>query len=215
MLPTIGLMLWAQRKVHGNFEKYSKVANQRHVSGAEAARYILDSNGLSDVPVEQVSGELTDHYDPRSRVLRLSQPVYGARSVAALGIAAHEAGHALQHAQGYVPLKLRSAIVPAASFGSNLGPIMVIAGVLLGFTQLAWIGVAFFAAATVFALVTLPVEFNASSRALAELQTLGFVDKTEHDQADKVLSAAAWTYIAGFAAAVMQLFYFIMLARRN
>lgn len=119
MLPTIGLMLWAQRKVHGNFEKYSKVANQRHVSGAEAARYILDSNGLSDVPVEQVSGELTDHYDPRSRVLRLSQPVYGARSVAALGIAAHEAGHALQHAQGYVPLKLRSAIVPAASFGSN------------------------------------------------------------------------------------------------
>lgn len=215
MVPTIVLMLWAQRKVHGNFEKFSKVANRRSVTGAEAARYILDSNGLSDVPVEQVSGELTDHYDPRSRTLRLSQPVYGARSVAALGIAAHEAGHALQHAQGYVPLKLRSAIVPVASFGSNLGPIMVIAGLLLGFAQLAWIGVAFFAAATVFALVTLPVEFNASSRALAQLTSLGFVDETEHEQADKVLDAAAWTYIAGFAAAVVQLVYFVMLARRS
>jgi Zn-dependent membrane protease YugP len=211
MLPTIALMLWAQHKVKSNFQKFSQVPNQQRLSGAEAARYILDSNGLSDVPVEQVSGELTDHYDPRSRTLRLSQPVYGARSVAALGIAAHEAGHALQHAQGYAPLKLRSALVPAASIGSNFGWIAVFAGILLGLTQLAWLGVALFAAGTVFALVTLPVEFNASSRAMTQLQTLGFVDKTEYDQADKVLSAAAWTYIAGFAATVMQLLYFILL----
>lgn len=211
MLPTIALMLWAQHKVKSNFQKYSQVPNQRRLSGAEAARYILDSNGLSDVPVEQVSGELTDHYDPRSRTLRLSQPVYGARSVAALGIAAHEAGHALQHAQGYAPLKMRSALVPVASIGSNFGWIAVFAGIILGLTQLAWLGVALFAAGTVFALVTLPVEFNASSRAMTQLQTLGFVDRTEYDQADKVLSAAAWTYIAGFAATVMQLLYFILL----
>lgn len=218
MLPTIILMMWAQRKVQGTFQKFSQVPNQRRISGAEAARYILDTNGLSDVPVEPVSGQLTDHYDPRSRTLRLSQPVYGGRSVAALGIAAHEAGHALQHAQGYAPLQARSALVPVASIGSNLGWIMVIGGIILGLTGLAWAGVAFFAAGTLFALVTLPVEFNASSRAMSELQTLGFVDRTEYDQNKKVLNAAAWTYIAGFAAAAVQLLYFIMLVmgmRRN
>lgn len=210
MLPAIVLMMWAQHKVKGTFQKFSKVPNQRHMTGAEAARYILDSNGLSDVPIEQVQGELTDHYDPRSRTLRLSGPVHSSRSVAALGIAAHESGHALQHAQAYAPLQLRSAIVPVASIGSNFGFIVVIAGVLLQLTTLAWIGIALFAAGTVFALVTLPVEFNASSRAMTQLQNLGLVDRTEYDQNKKVLNAAAWTYIAGFAAAVLSLLYWIM-----
>jgi Zn-dependent membrane protease YugP len=211
MLPTIGLMLWAQNRVKKTFTKYSQVANQRRISGAEAARLVLDANGLYDVPVERVSGELSDHYDPRTRTLRLSDPVFGSASVAALGIAAHEAGHAIQHAQGYAPLKARSALVPAASIGSNLGWVMVLAGILVGVTGLAWLGVALFAAGTVFALVTLPVEFNASSRALAQLTTLGIVDRTEYDQNKQVLNAAAWTYIAGFAAAAVQLLYYIML----
>lgn len=211
MVPTIILMFWAQHRVKSTFQKYSQVPNQRGMSGAEAARYILDSHGLSNVPVEPVAGELTDHYDPRNRTMRLSQPVYNGRSVAALGIAAHETGHALQHAEGYVPLKVRGALVPLASVGSNLGWIMVLAGVILGIVGIAWLGVAFFALGTLFALVTLPVEFNASSRAMAELQTMGFVDRTEYDQNKKVLNAAAWTYIAGFLAAAMQLLYYIML----
>jgi len=211
MAPTIILMLWAQHRVNSTFAKYSKVPNQRRLTGAETARYILDSHGLSDVPVEPVAGKLTDHYDPRSRTLRLSEPVYRSTSVAALGIAAHESGHALQHAEGYAPLQARSALVPVASFGSSIGFIVVFAGLLLQLAPIAWLGIALFGAATLFALVTLPVEFNASSRAMAELQTLGFVDRTEYDQNRKVLNAAAWTYIAGFAAAVMSLLYYVML----
>ena len=211
MLPAIGLMLWAQRRVTTTFRRYSEAPNQQRMSGAEAARLILTQNGLYDVPVEPVSGQLTDHYDPRSRTLRLSEPVYAGRSVAALGIAAHEAGHALQHARGYAPLHLRGALVPAASIGSNFGWIMVFLGIMVGATQLAWLGVALFAAGAVFALVTLPVEFNASSRALAQLTTLGLVDRTELEGNRKVLNAAAWTYIAGFAAALLQLLYYVML----
>ncbi|CAN5331342.1 MAG: zinc metallopeptidase [Chloroflexia bacterium] len=211
MAPTIILMLWAQRRVKSTFQKYSQVPNQQRMSGAEVARVILDSHGLHDVPVEPVAGELTDHYDPRVRALRLSQPVYNSRSVAALGIAAHESGHALQHAQAYFPLQVRGALVPVASIGSNLGWIMVLAGLVIGLTQLAWLGVILFAAGTVFALITLPVEFNASSRALAELSNMGIVDSTEMAQNKTVLNAAAWTYIAGFAAAAMQLLYYIML----
>jgi Zn-dependent membrane protease YugP len=211
MLPTILLMLWAQNRVKSTFTKFSQVPNQRGMTGAEAARQILNSNGLYDVPVEMTPGELTDHYDPRSRTLRLSQPVYLSRSVAALGIAAHEAGHALQHKEGYAPLQVRGALVPAASVGSNLGWVFVLAGVVVGLTQLAWLGVALFALGTAFALITLPVEFNASSRALAQLTNLGMVDRTEYDQDKKVLNAAAWTYIAGFAAAAIQLLYYIML----
>lgn len=211
MLPAIALMLWAQHRVKSTFQKYSQVPNQRRMTGGEAARYILDSNGLGDVPVEGISGELTDHYDPRSRTLRLSTPVYGGRSVAALGIAAHEAGHALQHAKGYLPLQARSALVPLASVGSNFGFFILIGGVLLQLTALAWVGIALFAAGTLFALITLPVEFNASSRAMGELNTLGLIDRTEADQNRKVLNAAAWTYIAGFASAVLSLLYWIMI----
>jgi Zn-dependent membrane protease YugP len=211
MLPAIALMLWAQYRVRSTFERFSKVPNQHRLTGAEAARIVLDQNGLYDVPVERVPGQLTDHYDPRVRALRLSDSVHASRSVAALGIAAHEAGHAIQHARAYAPLRLRTAIVPVASFGGNFGWIMVLAGLLLNLTGLAWAGVALFAAGTLFALVTLPVEFNASSVALAQLTTAGVVDRTELEQNRKVLNAAALTYIAGFAAAFMQLLYYVML----
>lgn len=210
MLPSIALMFYAQHKVNSTFKKFSEVPNQQRITGAEVARQILNANGLNDVTVEPIRGQLTDHYDPRDRTLRLSEPVYGARTVAALGVSAHETGHALQHAQAYAPLKIRSALVPAASFGSNFGWIVLMAGVVVGVTQLAWVGIAMFAAATLFALVTLPVEFNASSRAMAQLTTLGIVDRTEYDQGRKVLNAAALTYIAGFVASLLQLLYWVM-----
>lgn len=211
LVPAIALMLFAQWRVKRTFGKYSEVMNSRGLSGAEVARRILDSNGLQDVPVEAVEGELSDHYDPRDRVIRLSESVYGSRSVAALGIAAHETGHAIQHAQAYTPLQLRSALVPAATMGSNLGWIMIFGGVIIQFTALAWLGIAFFALGTLFALVTLPVEFNASSRALAMLTNNGMVSNMEQDQNREVLNAAALTYIAGFLAALMQLIYWVML----
>jgi uncharacterized protein len=212
IIPPILLMLFAQWRVKSTFGKYSKIPNQRGLSGAEAARKILDDNGLFDVPVEHIDGELTDHYDPRARALRLSTPVYAGRSVAALGIAAHEAGHALQHSEGYAPLQVRSLLVPAATFGSNLGWIMILGGVILQFTAVAWLGILFFAAGTIFALVTLPVEFNASSRAMAMLTTNGMiVTQDEQQQNQQVLNAAALTYIAGFLAALMQLIYWILI----
>lgn len=219
MIPAIALVMFAQFRVSSTFKKFSKVPNQRNITGAEVAVQILRANGITDVPVEYVPGQLTDHYDPRSRTLRLSEPVYGARSVAALGVAAHEVGHAIQHARGYAPLQARSALVPVAGFGSSFGPWILIGGVMLGITGLAWAGIALFAAATLFALVTLPVEFNASSRAMTHLTNLGIVDRTEQGQARAVLNAAALTYVAGFAAALLQLIYWIMVVtgmnRRN
>ena len=211
MLPAIALVMFAQFRVKRTFAKYSNVANDHRITGAQVAAEILRANGLHDVPIEHIKGELSDHYDPRSRTLRLSDSVYGSTSVAAMGVAAHEVGHALQHAHGYVPLKIRSSIVPVASFGSNLGPIMVIMGVILNVTGLAWAGVIAFALGTLFALVTLPVEFNASSRAMVQLSNLGLVDRTEYGQARSVLNAAALTYIAAFAAALLNLLYYISL----
>ena len=211
MLPAMAFVMFAQHRVKSTFTKYSQVQSQSRITGAQAASEILRANGIFDVTVEHVPGQLSDHYDPRSKTLRLSDVVYGSTSVAAIGVAAHEVGHAIQHAKGYAPLQLRSAIVPVASLGSNLGPIMLIAGILLQLTQLAWVGVAFFAAGTFFALVTLPVEFNASARAMQQVSTLGIFDRTEYDQGRKVLNAAALTYVAGFAAAFLQLLYYIML----
>ncbi len=211
MLPAIAFVMFAQWKVKSTFNKFSNVPTHGRKTGAQVAQEILNANGLYDVPVERVPGQLSDHYDPRTRTLRLSEPVYGSTSVAAVGVAAHEVGHAIQHAQSYAPLKLRSAIVPVANTGNMLGPLMVIAGVLIGLTGLAWLGVIFFAAGTLFALVTLPVEFNASSRAMVQMTNLGIVDRTEYGQARKVLNAAAMTYIAGFAAALLNLIYYITL----
>lgn len=215
MLPAIALVMFAQYRVKSTFGKYSKVRNQRGMTGAQVASEILRSNGIYDVTIEPIRGELSDHYDPRTKTLRLSDPVYGSQSVAALGVAAHETGHALQHANGYAPLQLRSAIVPVASFGSRIGPLMIIFGLMLRVSGLAWVGLLAFAAATLFALITLPVEFNASSRAMAQLSNLGIIDRTEYDQDRKVLNAAALTYVAGFVAALLQLLYWVSVVSGN
>jgi Zn-dependent membrane protease YugP len=210
-LPGLLLGLWAQARVKGTFNKYSKVRTTRGATGAEIARYLLDQQGLQDVRIEESQGFLSDHYDPRTRVLRLSPDVYRQPSVAAAGVAAHEMGHAMQHAIGYTPLKIRSAIVPAVQFGSSLAPILFIIGFLLNFTSLAWLGVILFAAAVVFSLVTLPVEFDASKRAKTLLSGSGILSLQEAQGVGKVLNAAALTYVAAAVAAIGQLLYYVLL----
>ena len=215
MIPGLLFMLWAQSKVKGAYQKYSKVQNSANITGAQAARRVLDSQGLQNVQIEAIGGQLTDHYDPRSRVLRLSQGVYGVPSIAAIGIAAHEAGHAIQHAKAYGPLKLRTAIVPAVSIGSSLGFGVLFLGLILNSVGLAWVGVGLFALATVFALITLPVEFDASKRAKEALVQIGLVDQgvrggEEGKGVATVLDAAAWTYIAGFASSLLTLMFYVM-----
>ena len=182
-----------------------------NLTGAEIARHLLDSQGLNDVRVEQTQGFLSDHYDPRTRVLRLSPDVYRTPSVAAAGVAAHEMGHALQHSAGYAPLQIRSAIVPVVQFGSSLAPILILIGFLLRFTALAWVGVILFAGAVVFSLVTLPVEFDASRRAKALLTQSGIVSHEEAGGVSAVLNAAGWTYVAAAIAAIGQLLYYVLL----
>ncbi len=216
MLPGLFLMLWAQSKVKGSYRKFSQVPNSAGVTGAQAARRVLDSEGLQSVGIEHIKGELSDHYDPRTRILRLSDGVYGTKSIAAAAIAAHEAGHAIQHAKGYAPLKARTAIVPVVNIGSNLGYIVLIVGVIAGSFQLGLIGVILFALATVFALITLPVEFDASARAKHALVSTGLIDGgvgggQESKGVATVLNAAAWTYVAGFAASLLTLLYYVML----
>jgi Zn-dependent membrane protease YugP len=216
MIPGLLLMLWAQSKVKGAYAKWSKAPNAAGLTGAQAARRILDANGLRDIPVERVPGELSDHYDPRQRVLRLSDGVYGIGSIAAVAVAAHEAGHALQHARAYAPLRARTAIVPAVNIGSNLGIFVLLAGIFLHQPGLAWAGVGLFALATVFALVTLPVEFDASRRARQELVRLGLVDGgvaggQEARGVKTMLDSAAWTYVASFAASLLTLLYYVSL----
>jgi hypothetical protein len=210
-LPGLLLGLYARSRVKGNFNKYSKVRTARNVTGAEVARQLLDAQGLYDVAVEETQGFLSDHYDPRSKVLRLSPDVYRTPSIAAAGVAAHEMGHALQDAGGYFPLQIRSALVPAAQFGSSLAPWLFIGGFLLNITGLAWAGVIMFAAAVVFTLVTLPVEFDASARAKQLLVSNGVLIGDEIDGVNKVLGAAAWTYVAAAVSAIGTLLYYILL----
>lgn len=210
-LPGLILGLWAQSRVRGAFNKYSKVRTARGVTGAEVARTLLDAQGLFNVQVEESKGLLSDHYDPRKRVLRLSPDVYRQPSVAAAGIAAHEMGHALQHAGGYFPLQVRSAIVPAAQVGSMLAPWLFIIGFLLQFMQLAWIGLILFGVAVIFTLITLPVEFDASKRAKKLLTSNGILIGNEMEGVNKVLDAAALTYVAAAIAAVGQFLYYLML----
>ncbi|WP_448575139.1 zinc metallopeptidase [Thermomicrobium sp.] len=211
LAPALLLMLYAQWRVRSAIGKYGEMPNRLGLTGAQVARAILDRNGLFDVPVELTPGELTDHYDPLRRVVRLSEPIYYGRSVAALGVAAHETGHAIQHKVGYVPLQLRTAIVPAVNIGTNIGWILMILGIVIGISGLAWVGVVLFSLGTLFALLTLPVEFDASRRALALLTTMGIVDRTEERQAREVLNAAALTYVAGLVMAVVNLLYWISL----
>ncbi|MBO9351961.1 MAG: zinc metallopeptidase [Thermomicrobium sp.] len=211
LTPALLLMLYAQWRVRSVIGKFGEIPNRLGLTGAQVARAILDRNGLFDVPVELTPGELTDHYDPLRRVVRLSEPVYYGRSVAALGVAAHETGHAIQHKIGYVPLQLRTAIVPAVNIGTNIGWILMLLGIVIGISGLAWVGVILFSLGTLFALLTLPVEFDASRRALALLTTMGIVDRTEEGQAREVLNAAALTYVAGLVMAVLNLLYWISL----
>ncbi|MFO1078823.1 MAG: zinc metallopeptidase [Planctomycetota bacterium] len=206
------LSLWASSRVKGAFAKWSQVRSRAGVTGAQVARAILQANGIADVKVEPVPGQLTDHYDPRTKTLRLSEPVYQSDSVAAVGIAAHEVGHAIQHAHRYAPLQFRSAWVPVAGIGTNLGYLLLLIGLPLayfGSPTLAWIGVVLFATTTVFTLITLPVEFDASRRALVTLQSGGVLAVDEHRGAKEVLDAAAMTYVAAAAASMMELLYFV------
>lgn len=210
-LPGLLLGLWARNRVKSNFNKYSKIRTAMNVTGAQVARQLLDAQGLYDVRVEETQGFLSDHYDPRSKVLRLSPDVYRTPSVAAAGIAAHEMGHAMQDANGYFPLQIRSTLVPAAQFGSSLAPWLFIGGLLLNFTGLAWVGVIMFAAAVLFTLVTLPVEFDASNRAKQLLVGNGVLIGDEIKGVNKVLDSAAWTYVAAAVSAIGTLLYYVLL----
>jgi uncharacterized protein len=220
-LPALLLGLWAQIKVKSAFSKYSKVRSAIGMTGEQIARRFLDSNGLNSVNIEETSGFLSDNYDPRSKVLRLSPDVFRSNSVAAAGVAAHEAGHALQDAQGYTPLAVRSAMVPAVQIGSWLGPIIFMVGLFLSSqtgTTIAWIGLGLFAATAVFALVTLPVEINASNRAKAWLSTSGVLYNTDMQGINSVLDAAALTYVAAAVQAISTMLYYVFLLtgrRRN
>lgn len=209
IIPTMLLSLWAQSKVKGAYSKWSKVQNKRGMSGADAAKDMLNREGIRDVRIEMVSGWLSDHYDPSSKVLRLSPEVFNGRSVASVGIACHEAGHALQHAHNYAFLGIRSMLVPAANIGSKLSWIIIFGGMILGMMGLAKIGVVLFGFVVLFQLITLPVEFNASSRAKKALVANGILsDNTEIAGVNNVLDAAAMTYVAATIAALGQLLYY-------
>jgi Zn-dependent membrane protease YugP len=208
--------LWAAARVRSTFHRFSRVGVRSGVSGAEAAASILRAAGITDVRIEPHRGLLTDHYDPRAKALRLSPDVYGGRSVSAVAVAAHEAGHALQDAQRYLPLKLRSAIVPIASIGDRLWMVLFFLGIFANATGLIYAGIALFAAMVLFQFVTLPTEFNASSRAKALLRTSGIVSTEEEETGvAKVLDAAALTYVAAAVTAIVQLLYMLSLARRE
>lgn len=210
------LCIFAQLRIQSTFKKYSKVMSRSGMTGAQAAQRILQLSGIYDVRIEHIRGELTDHYDPSSKVLRLSDSVYGSNSIAAIGVAAHECGHAVQHDKGYAPLKIRSALVPAANIGSRLGIPIIIIGVLLGMNQLfIQIGIWVFALAVLFQVVTLPVEFNASGRALGMLGNYGLMENDETRSCRKVLSAAALTYVAAAASSILQLLRLIILYGNN
>lgn len=211
------LSLLASAKVNSTFNKYKRIRSASGMTGAEAAERILHQNGIYDVGIEHISGNLTDHYDPRSKMLRLSDATYSSTSVAAIGVAAHECGHALQHKEEYAPLKLRTAIVPAANIGSRLGIPIILLGVILGSSSLLInIGIWVFSLAVLFQIVTLPVEFNASSRALHMVEQYGILGSNEVVHTKKVLSAAAMTYVAAAASSILQLLRLILLfGRRN
>ena len=212
LAPALIFSLWAQWKVKSTFAKYSRVSTFRGMRGADIARQILDHYGLTDVPVEMVQGFLSDHYDPIRRVLRLSPDVYNGTSVASIGVAAHETGHAIQHKFGYKPLALRTFMAPAASVGSNLSWWLLILGFIFSWSSLIYLGIGLFTLAVVFTLITLPVEFDASRRAKETLNSMGIVNVTEADGVAKVLNAAAMTYVAAAAVAVLQLIYLLLRA---
>lgn len=213
LIPGIIFALYAQSKVKMTFARYSRVASSSGMTGAEVAERLLRGNGINDVRVERIPNTLGDHYDPRQKVLRLSPEVYGSNSLSALGVAAHETGHAIQHRVGYVPLQLRSSLVPVAQLGSTAAFPLILIGILFSSPMLIQIGIITFAFVVLFQLVTLPVEFNASNRAVALLQGQGIVSGVEAGHAKKVLDAAALTYLAGALTAVLSLLRLLLLAR--
>lgn len=218
IVPCVILSLFCQFKVQSNFSKYSRIPNSRHMTGAQAAEYVLRHNGVTGVVIEHVSGSLTDHFDPRSNVIRLSDSVYSSMSVAAIGVAAHEAGHAVQHANGYIPNKICSAILPIANIGSKLSWILILIGLIfyakIG-TILLNIGIILFSASVLFTVATLPVEFDASRRALRCFRETNLIVGEEYDGAKKVLQAAAMTYVASAVTSIMQLLRLIFISRRR
>lgn len=223
VLPCILLSLWASSNVNSTFKKYSQQLSYRRISGAEAARRVLSANGVHGVRIDRVSGNLTDHFDPKTNVIRLSDSVYDSTSTAAIGVAAHEAGHAVQYAQDYAPIKLRAAIIPLTNFGSKLAMPLILIGLLLSFAEgfsffFVYLGIACFGLSLIFQLVTLPVEFNASRRAIAAIEEGGLLTIDEQKGAKKTLTAAALTYVAATATALAQLLRLILLfgnRRRN
>ena len=217
LVPVLLLSLYAQAAVSGNFSRYSKVTNRRGLTGAQAAAGVLRAHGITDVGIARCSGKLTDHYDPRNNTIFLSDSVYDAATVAAVGVAAHEAGHAVQYAVGYGPIRLRSAIVPATQFGSRFSFILLLLGMLFYSQQLFLIGILLFSLTTFFQLVTLPVEFNASHRAIETLEGQMLLDEEEIGGAKKVLRAAALTYVAALLMSILQLLRYVLifLSRNN
>ncbi len=215
LLPTLLFALWAQFNVNGTFNKYSKINTRSNMTGYDAARKILDANGLHHVKIEHISGHLSDHFDPRSNVIRLSDSVYSSTSVASVGVAAHEAGHAVQYAIGYSPMKLRAAIIPITNFGSTLAIPIFMIGLLFSMFELAMVGIALFSLTAVFQAVTLPVEFNASRRALDALRSDGRLSGEEISASRKVLRAAALTYVAALASSLAQILRLLLLAGRG
>lgn len=215
VLPVLILSMVASAKVNSSFKKYSKVMSSRRITGAQAAFEVLRYYGITNVQIERVSGNLTDHYDPRTNVIRLSDNVYNSTSVAAIGVACHEAGHAAQYAQSYVPIKLRNFILPVANLGSKLGFPLAILGFFLGFEPLAMFGVVFFGFAVLFQLITLPVEFNASKRALSVIGQVDILGDEEKKGAKKVLTAAAMTYVAALAVSIANLLRLILMVNRR
>ena len=215
IVPALLLSLWAQYKVNSTYSRFAQVRNYNGLTGAQAARRILDQNGLQQVRIEHVRGSLTDHFDPKTNVVRLSDTVYNSSSIAAVGVAAHEVGHAVQYAQNYFPMRLRSAIIPATNFGSAISIPMILIGFLLTIEPLVTAGILLFATVAVFQLVTLPVEFNASSRAVATLEGQGMLGGQELDGVRQVLSAAALTYVAALIMSLAQLLRLMMLFGRR
>ena len=213
LIPAILFSLWAQSQVKNTYARYSK--EFAGLTGAEAARMVLEMNGVTGVTIQPIAGELTDHFDPRTNTISLSQGVYDVTSVAAVGVAAHEAGHAVQYAVGYSPIKIRTAIIPVTQIGSYLSWPLLLIGLLLGSETLAMAGVMLFCAVVAFQLVTLPVEFNASNRALDALGASGYLKEEQLNGAGKVLRAAAMTYVAALAQAVAQLLRLLLIANRN
>ncbi len=215
VVPAIILSLIAQAKVKSTYSKYAKISNSKRISGAQAAYNVLSHYGIKDVRIEQVSGTLSDHYDPKAKVIRLSPGVYSGTSIASIGIAAHEAGHAAQHAENYVPIKVRNVILPVANFGSSAGVLIAVIGYFLGYGILVDIGIILFAAVVLFQLVTLPIEFNASSRAIKVIDETGMLYSEEQTGAKKVLTAAAMTYVASLIVSLMSLIRLILRTNRR